>query len=61
MWLKADHRQWASADSRDLCKQVSGNEEFVGVREAVVGRGGTIDLILLMFDFNLRKVTVTLL
>ena len=52
---------WASADSRDLCKQVSENGEFVGVREAVVGRGGKIDLILLMFDFNLRKVNVTLL
>ena len=33
---------------------------FFCVREGVVGRGGNIDLILL-FDFKVRKVTVTLL
>ena len=31
------------------------------MREVVVGRGGKIDFILLMFDFKVRKVTVTLL
>ena len=35
--------------------------EFVGVREGVVGRGDKVDLILLTFDFKVKKVTVTLL